>query len=116
MCCFPNAFAVQNNYHTRHLAKILIHMVLSLQESLSTRSGSSIHSKAISATYISSVFLKYIIENGKSGTFEELYLSLPEIDMDKDALLMGNSFLFILLFVPFFFQCCFMKKKKTVIR
>lgn len=82
---------LQNNYHTRHLAKILIHMVLSLQESLSTTSGSSMHLKAINAAYISSVFLKYIIENGKSGNFEELYLSLPEIDMDKDVLLMGQS-------------------------
>ncbi|XP_020579744.1 dymeclin isoform X2 [Phalaenopsis equestris] len=82
---------LKNNYHTRHLAKILIHMVLSLQESLSATSGSSTHSKAMNAAYISSVFLKYIIENGKSGTFEELYLILSEIDMDKDVLLMGQS-------------------------
>ncbi|KAH0458107.1 hypothetical protein IEQ34_013422 [Dendrobium chrysotoxum] len=82
---------LQNNYHTRHLAKILIHMVWSLQESLSTASGSLVHSKAINAAYISSVFLKYIIEYGKSGTFEELYLSLPEIDMEKDVLPTGQS-------------------------
>ncbi|KAK8957880.1 hypothetical protein KSP39_PZI000527 [Platanthera zijinensis] len=81
---------LQNNYHTRHLAKILIHMVLSLKESLSTASGYSAKSKAINAAYISSVFTKYIIENGKSGTFEELFLSLPENDMDMDAL-MGQS-------------------------
>lgn len=81
---------LQNNYHTRHLAKILIHMVLSLKESVSTTSGYSAKSKAINAAYISSVFTKYIIENGNSGTFEELFLSLPENDMDKDVL-MGQS-------------------------
>ncbi|PIA45068.1 hypothetical protein AQUCO_01700543v1 [Aquilegia coerulea] len=69
---------VKNNYNTRHLAKILIHLVWSLQES-STTSGVSIdYTKAINAAYLSSVFLKYTIENAKSENFEELYLCLNE--------------------------------------
>lgn len=67
----------QNNCYTRHLAKILIHLAWCLQECVSA-SGvpPSSYMKAINATYISSVFLKYLIENAKTDTFEELYLSL----------------------------------------
>ncbi|XP_057476837.1 uncharacterized protein LOC130764551 [Actinidia eriantha] len=69
----------QNNYYTRHLAKILIHLAWCLQECLSS-SGVPPFSylKAINATYISSVFLKYYIENAKTDNFEELCLSLDE--------------------------------------
>ncbi|CAL5392764.1 unnamed protein product [Camellia sinensis] len=69
----------QNNYYTRHLAKILIHLAWCLQECAST-SGAlpSAFMKAFNATYISSVFLKHLIENAKSDTFEELYLSIGE--------------------------------------
>ncbi|KAA8548686.1 hypothetical protein F0562_000370 [Nyssa sinensis] len=69
----------QNNYYTRHLAKILIHLAWCLQESVST-SGvlSSAFMKAVNAIYISSVFLKYLIENAKSDAIEELYISLDE--------------------------------------
>ncbi|PSS33837.1 Dymeclin like [Actinidia chinensis var. chinensis] len=69
----------QNNYYTRHLAKILIHLAWCLQECLS---GSGVppssYLKAINATYISSVFLKYYIENAKTDNFEELCLFLDE--------------------------------------
>jgi len=82
---FPNfsyyACAVQNNKQTRHLAKILIHMAWCLQECMATSSGSSVnYTKAVNATYISSVFLKFIIENSEFDTFEELYLSLNEAE------------------------------------
>ncbi|KAK8963588.1 hypothetical protein KSP40_PGU020959 [Platanthera guangdongensis] len=103
---------LQNNYHTRHLAKILIHMVLSLKESFSTASGYSAKSKAINAAYISSVFTKYIIENGKSGTFEELFLSLPENDMDMDVLMgtfrfLRRNFKYMLLFFSIALLICY---------
>ncbi|KAB2599699.1 dymeclin-like [Pyrus ussuriensis x Pyrus communis] len=81
----------QNNYRTRHLAKILIHMARCLQESISTSSGapSIVYMKAVNAVYISSVFLKYFIENAKDEKIEELHLSLEEsepmpTDITKD--------------------------------
>lgn len=43
-----------------------------------TSSPSTAHMKAINAAYISSVFLRYIIECAKSDNFEELYLSLRD--------------------------------------
>ncbi|XP_052191512.1 uncharacterized protein LOC127800753 isoform X9 [Diospyros lotus] len=68
-----------NNYYTRHLAKILVHLAWCLQECVSASVvPPSAYYKAINATYISSVFLKYLIENAKNDTFEELYLSLDE--------------------------------------
>uniref|UniRef100_A0A5B7BGA3 Dymeclin n=1 Tax=Davidia involucrata TaxID=16924 RepID=A0A5B7BGA3_DAVIN len=72
----------QNNCYTKHLAKILIHLAWCLQESVST-SGlpSSAFMKAVNAIYISSVFLKYLIENAKSDTVEEFYLSLDESEV-----------------------------------
>ncbi|TQD99118.1 hypothetical protein C1H46_015237 [Malus baccata] len=81
----------QNNYRTRHLAKILIHMARCLQESISTSSGapSIVYMKAVNAVYISSIFLKYFIENAKDEKIEELHLSLDEsepmpTDITKD--------------------------------
>ncbi|XP_071717720.1 uncharacterized protein [Rutidosis leptorrhynchoides] len=72
------AFA-RNNGSTRHLAKILIHLTWCLQESLSTPGVLSAASmKAVNASYISSVFLKYSIENLNSDNFEGLYLSLDD--------------------------------------
>ncbi|XP_059650584.1 uncharacterized protein LOC132296390 isoform X2 [Cornus florida] len=69
----------QNNYYTKHLAKILIHLAWCLQEPVSTSAvPSSAFMKAVNAIYISSVFLKYLIENAKSDRVEELYLSLDE--------------------------------------
>ncbi|KAJ8464683.1 hypothetical protein OPV22_027235 [Ensete ventricosum] len=70
----------QHNYHTNHLAKILIHLVWCLQDLISTSSGSATaYRKSVNAAYISSVFLKFIIENAKGANFEELHLNL-----DKD--------------------------------
>lgn len=70
---------VRNNCSTRHLAKILIHLTWCLQESLSTPDVLSAASmRAVKASYISSVFLKYSIENLKSENLEDLYLSLDE--------------------------------------
>ncbi|XP_045086665.1 uncharacterized protein [Aegilops tauschii subsp. strangulata] len=75
--CHPFA---QNNYHTTHLAKILIHLVWCLQECTSASSvSSSVYRKAINAAYISSIFLKLITENAKADNWQELCL-----DTNKD--------------------------------
>ncbi|XP_022748791.1 dymeclin-like, partial [Durio zibethinus] len=69
----------QNNCHTRHLAKILLHLSWCLQEAIRTSSASSaVYMKAVNAVYISSVFLKYVIENSQSNNIEELCLFLHE--------------------------------------
>lgn len=82
----------QNNCQTRHLAKILIHMVWCLQECMITTSGSSvIYTKSVNAAYISSVFLKFIIENAKTETFEELYLNLDEAEAGHNMLPTGEG-------------------------
>ncbi|XP_077245406.1 uncharacterized protein LOC143885223 [Tasmannia lanceolata] len=82
----------QNNYHTRHLAKILIHLVWCLQESMSTSAvPSRVYMKAINAAYISSLFLKYLIENAKSDNFEELHLYLDEGEASQKDLPHGQS-------------------------
>ncbi|KAF3497746.1 hypothetical protein DY000_02051843 [Brassica cretica] len=69
----------QSNGNTRHLAKLLIHLSWCLQELLQASSSddahSSLYKKAVNATYISSLFLKHLIENGK---IEEFRLSLDE--------------------------------------
>ncbi|KAK3040536.1 hypothetical protein RJ639_028982 [Escallonia herrerae] len=72
------AFA-QNNCYTRHLAKLFIHLAWCLQEATSTSDVQSLAiMKAVNALYISSVFLKYLIENAEKDTFEEFYLSIDE--------------------------------------
>lgn len=82
----------QNNCSTRHLAKILIHLVWCLEELISDSGVPSVAStKAINAMYISSVFLKYLIENSKSDTFEELYLSLNESEELPNNFLLDQS-------------------------
>lgn len=69
----------QNNCYTRHLAKILIHLAWCLHESISTSGMSpTANTKAVNAVYISSIFLKFIIENAESDNIEELFLSLDE--------------------------------------
>ncbi|KAG6668778.1 dymeclin isoform X1 [Carya illinoinensis] len=69
----------QNNQYTRHLAKILIHLSWCLQECISASGApSGAYDKAINAVYISSVFLKHLIESAKSNDIEELYLFLDE--------------------------------------
>ncbi|KAM7485293.1 hypothetical protein LguiA_001302 [Lonicera macranthoides] len=71
----------QNNCCTRHLAKILIHLAWCLQE---LASASDMRSptvlKTVNALQISSVFLKYLIENAKSDGHEELFLSLNKTE------------------------------------
>ncbi|XP_071691533.1 uncharacterized protein [Rutidosis leptorrhynchoides] len=80
------AFA-RNNGSTRHLAKLLIHLTWCLQESLSTRSVLSVASmKAVNASYISSVFLKYSIENLNSENLEDLCLSLDDDETIPDKI------------------------------
>ncbi|XP_047981954.1 dymeclin-like [Salvia hispanica] len=70
-----------NNCKTRHLVKILINLAWCLQECVSASDmESTALSKALNALFISSVFLKYLIENTRSDNFEELYLSLDETD------------------------------------
>ncbi|GMP77169.1 hypothetical protein CsSME_00033536 [Camellia sinensis var. sinensis] len=82
----------QNNYYTRHMAKILIHLAWCLQECVSTSGVSpSAHMKAINATYISSVFLKYLIENAKNDNFEELYLCLEESEAVSNDFSRGRN-------------------------
>ena len=84
--------AANNNYHTRHLAKILIHLGWCLQESMATSTAPAVvHMKALNAAYISSVFMKYLIENAKSDNFEELYLFLGEGETTPEDLLRGNK-------------------------
>lgn len=69
----------QNNCYTRHLAKILIHLSWCLQECVSTSdASSSAYLQALNAVYVSSVFLKHLIENAKTDNFEDLYMSLNE--------------------------------------
>ncbi|KAH0905552.1 hypothetical protein HID58_037379 [Brassica napus] len=84
----------RSNGYTRHLAKLLIHLSWCLQELLQDSDddqASSIYKRAVNATYISSVFLKHLIENGKSDSLEELHLSLDDSEpvphgfvMDQD--------------------------------
>ncbi|WOK97109.1 dymeclin [Canna indica] len=77
----------QHNYHTSHLAKILIHLVWSLQDLMLISSGSSTaFRKSVNAACISSVFLKFMIENAKSENFEELCLNLDKDEMKQSNL------------------------------
>lgn len=72
---------MRNNYNTRHLAKILVHLAWCLQECVSTSGAPSVaYGKALNALYISSIFLKYLIENAKTDKIEELHLFLDETE------------------------------------
>lgn len=72
---------MRNNYNTRHLAKILVHLAWCLQECVSTSGAPSVvHGKALNALYISSIFLKYLVENAKTDKIEELNLFLDETE------------------------------------
>ncbi|CAH9087956.1 unnamed protein product [Cuscuta europaea] len=69
----------KNNCKTRHLAKCLVHLNWCLQECVSASDEQSLSLiKALNAAYISSIFLKYLIEHSHSDNFEELYISLNE--------------------------------------
>ncbi|CAI0559396.1 unnamed protein product, partial [Linum tenue] len=95
----------RNNSCTRHLAKILIHLAQCLQECMSVSGAPSpTYVKASNAAYISSVFLKHLIENAQSNSVEELYLSLNDsepippnfvIDQNVENLVMHNVLKFI---------------------
>ncbi|KAF3334314.1 Dyggve-Melchior-Clausen syndrome protein [Carex littledalei] len=75
-CCEP-----QNNDHTKHLAKLLVHLVWCLQDAMSASDGStSAYKKAINASYIASVFLKFMIENTRNYTWEELCLDIDRTE------------------------------------
>lgn len=83
--------AVRNNYETRHLAKILIHLGWCLQECISTSGAPSVvYRKALNALYLSSIFLKYLIENAKTDKIEELFLSLDEREPVPADVTQGN--------------------------
>ena len=85
--------AGQNNRHTRHLAKILIHLSWCLQEAIQTSGAPSpVYMKAVNAVYVSSVFLKYIIENSQSKNIEELCLSLDENEPVPKDFVTGKIF------------------------
>ncbi|KAL9237650.1 hypothetical protein vseg_012172 [Gypsophila vaccaria] len=79
---------IQNNHHTRHLVKLLIHFACCLQDCTSVSVAPSISfAKALTAAYFSSVFLKYAIENSETDNFEDLYLALD----DKEVVPSGFS-------------------------
>ncbi|KAJ4828586.1 hypothetical protein Tsubulata_019592 [Turnera subulata] len=83
---------LQNNCYTRHLAKILIHLAWCLQESVTAAGApSEAYDKAVNAVYISSVFLKYLIENAQSNNVEELYLSLDPTEPLPENFTLGQS-------------------------
>ncbi|KAK7279271.1 hypothetical protein RJT34_24318 [Clitoria ternatea] len=68
----------RNNCNTRHLAKILFHLACYLQESISTFGEPPlVYEKAVNAVYITSIFLKHLIESSQGGGIE-LYLSLHD--------------------------------------
>ena len=108
MCVFLVICAAQNNSYTRHLAKILIHLSWCLQECISTSDASDasndVYDKAVNAIYISSVFLKYLIENAEDGNLEELYLSLDENEPIPKDFVLGNCFVIhsYLLFISYY--------------
>ncbi|ERN01512.1 dymeclin [Amborella trichopoda] len=82
----------QNNYYTRHLAKILIHLVWCLQELASAAAVPSIlYAKAVNAAHLSSIFLKYLIENAKSDNFDELHLCLDESEAAPSEIPKGQN-------------------------
>ncbi|XP_028222494.1 dymeclin-like isoform X3 [Glycine soja] len=77
----------KNNCHTRHLAKILFHLACCLQEYMSSSGALPlVYEKAFNAVYISSIFLKHLIES-VHGENIQLYLSLEDNeDVQKDVL------------------------------
>ena len=88
---YVHLLAAQNNYQTKHLAKILIHLVWCLQECTSTTSASSVaYRRAINAAYISSIFLKFIIENAKTDNWQELCLDIDKSEKGMEKFPAGN--------------------------
>ncbi|AQL00133.1 dyggve-melchior-clausen syndrome protein [Zea mays] len=92
-----HAFA-ENNYKTKHLAKILIHLVCCLQECTSTTSVSSVvYQRAINAAYISSIFLKFIIENAKTDSWQELCLDIDRSEKGLEKIPAENTVEYFLM-------------------
>ena len=101
--------AAQTNRQTRHLAKILIYLSWCLQEAIQTSGAPSpVYMKAVNAVYISSVFLKYIIENSQNDNIEEeLCLSLNENEPVPEDFVTGKYFtLHHYLFSSFEIKVC----------
>lgn len=91
--CLLYLLAATNNCKTKHLAKILIHLAWCLQECVSASDvASPAFTKALNALFVSSVFLKYLIENTRSDNFEELHLSLGERDPVPNDFSEGYTF------------------------
>ncbi|XP_028776423.1 dymeclin-like [Neltuma alba] len=68
----------KNNHRTKHLSKILFHLACYLQESMSSSGVPPVvYEKAVNAVYITSIFLKHLIENVQ-GDDLELHLLLDE--------------------------------------
>lgn len=53
--------------------------------------SSSAYVKALNAVYVSSVFLKHLIENAKTDNFEDLYLPLNESEEIPSNAPKGNA-------------------------
>ncbi|KAK7393723.1 hypothetical protein VNO78_22287 [Psophocarpus tetragonolobus] len=77
----------KNNCNTRHLAKILFHLACYLKECMSTSGVPPlVYEKAVNAVYLTSVFLKHLIESAQDGDVM-LYLSLHDDEsMPKNIL------------------------------
>jgi len=75
--------------------KILIHLSWCLQECVSNSAAPlEVYAKAINVVYISSIFLKYLIENARSNnSIKELYLSLNVSEPASNDFNTGISFL-----------------------
>lgn len=58
--------------------------------------------KAVNALYISSVFLKHLIENSKGNIYEELCLSVDGIEELPDSFPRGNYTVMVLKSLFFF--------------
>lgn len=66
-------------------------MVWCLQDAMSASAESSTaYRKAVNASYISSIFLKFIIEHAKSDNLEELCLDIDKDEKGLENLLSGN--------------------------
>lgn len=80
----------KNNYYTRHLAKLLIHLACCLQDCTSGAPSVTL-TKALNAAYMSCVYLKHAIENTNIDNIEGLYLSLDENEVALNAFPKGQS-------------------------
>ena len=61
--------------------KLLLHFAICLQDCMSSDAPSITYTKALNATYLSSIFLTHLIENSKTGSIEELNLALNDSEL-----------------------------------